>query len=52
MRSIPSSQKGLSLRDFRKMEYLSQARLLKGFKIIIYIYNIATINTPPIFKGH
>lgn len=24
MRSIPSSQRGLTLRDFRKMEYLSQ----------------------------
>jgi len=24
MRSIPASQQGLTLRDFRKMEYLSQ----------------------------
>lgn len=30
VRSIPSGQKGLSLRDFRKMEYLSQAQLLQA----------------------
>lgn len=27
MRSIPPTQKGLTLRDFRKMEYLSQVTI-------------------------